>query len=538
MATPLAPDDGARVTVEAQTEAENFLLGWQLHGVIGAIDAVLEELGSFTRGFFAPHDRIQAAIFDAHKRGTGTAPAAIALQLAGDDGLAELGGLDYLRTLATAAPVVADVRRAVHAAAATWHSAKTFRAFAQRTEEIASMFKAGDAAALSELKSAGRELADSERGGLVIATPFAWREPESLPRRQWVFSRHAIRRFLSVTAAAGGAGKTSLAFADALSVSTGKALLNDGRIERCRVWYIGLEDPLEEYQRRVAATAILHRLSSNDLQGLFLDSARDQNFILAREANESVIAEPVAKAIIAQIRRHDIGLVIVDPFVNCHELNEQDNTAIATLMKQWAAIADETGCAIELLHHTRKTNGNAEDDSADEVRGAGAFVNAARSVRRLVRMTKDEASRAGVDDRRRFFRVVSGTKSNLMLHSDDSHWRELVSIDLGNGDEFHPADRVQAVASWRFPDAADDCSQEQLGRILEELRPGSAREDVRSPDWAGNIIARILDLDVKDEAAKSSVKAAMHKWIADGTLRIVERTDEKTRKLRRYVVPA
>jgi hypothetical protein len=31
-------------------------------------------------------------------------------------------------------------------------------------------------------------------------TPFRWRDPATFPRRQFIYGRHYIRRFLSVTA--------------------------------------------------------------------------------------------------------------------------------------------------------------------------------------------------------------------------------------------------------------------------------------------------------------------------------------------------
>ncbi len=528
-----------QTTAAAAFEAEEALLGWQLRGEIGAIEAVAAEIGDDARFFEAPLDRVQSAIFAAHKMGTSTTPAAIALQIAGDPAWEEINLLEYLRNVAAAAPAVTDAVRFVRAAARSWHHAKWHRRFTKRVEQVLELFHCGDPAAFGELHAASSEASEAQHASAIVASPYTWRDPALIPRRQWVFGRHAIRRFVSVTGAAGGAGKTTLAFADALSVCTGRSLLKDGHVERTNVWYIGLEDPHEEYERRIAAGMIVHRIDAKDLQGLFLDSARNQSFIIARQNDDdSIVAEPVVKGIAAQVCKRAIGLVIVDPFVNCHEVNEQDNTKIAAVVRQWADIAEQTGCAIELLHHTRKANGNVDDDSADELRGAGAFVNAARSVRRLARMTKDESARAGIDDRRRFFRVIAGAKSNLMLHSDEAQWRELVSIDLGNGTVDHPADRVQAAAAWRFPDAADDCSVEQLGAILEKLRAGQGRESVQSPEWAGRAVADVLGLDLGDEAAKASVKAALRKWLREGTLKAVERTDGKTRKARGFLVPA
>jgi len=73
--------------------------------------------------------------------------------------------------------------------------------------------------------------------------------------------------------------------------------------------------------------------------------------------NGAQIAQPVVDQVVATIRANDIGLLIVDPFVASHRVTENDNPAIELVAATWARIADVTGCAIELVHHSRKTGG-------------------------------------------------------------------------------------------------------------------------------------------------------------------------------------
>jgi hypothetical protein len=361
----------------------------------------------------------------------------------------------------------------------------------------------------------------------VTATPFAWRAPEDIPRRQWIFGRHAQRRYVSVTGADGGVGKTALLLAECISVALGRPLLSDGPVERSPVWYLGLEDDRIEYERRIAATVLAHRIRPDDLRGGFYwDSGRDQNFIVVKEGRDGqLIAEPVLEGLKARITEHRIGLLVVDPFIACHTVTENDNQKIDFVMRQWAMLAEETGCAIELSHHTRKSNGQGEQ-TADDLRGAGAMVRAARSVRVLLQMSKEEAGRAGVDNRKRFFRVLAGAKANMALHNEDGVWRELVSIDLGNGDGLHPGDYVQAAMAWRFPDASDECTEEQLEAVKAALRNGEWRESPQSGSWAGHTIGKALGLDSSDPAAKEAIKRALKGWVSDGTLRIVTKPDQ------------
>ena len=59
----------------------------------------------------------------------------------------------------------------------------------------------------------------------IAAKPFVWRDPATIPRRQWVYGHHLIRRFLSTTVAPGAVGKSSLTMVEAIAMATGRALL-------------------------------------------------------------------------------------------------------------------------------------------------------------------------------------------------------------------------------------------------------------------------------------------------------------------------
>jgi hypothetical protein len=240
-----------------------------------------------------------------------------------------------------------------------------------------------------------RALPSPDLGRPVLATPFIWVAPESIPPRKWLFGRHAIRQFLSATIAAGGAGKTSNALAEAVAFVTGRDILKDHLITSGRSWYIGLEDPLEEYQRRVAAIVLHHGLTPTEVAaGLFLDSGRDQDFIIGREGRSGIIiADPLVESIVQCIRTNNIAHVTIDPFVACHAVRENDNSAIDAVARVWADIADRTGAAIELVHHVRKL-APGQEMTADDARGASAMVGKARSVRLVTGMTKEEG-RAG-----------------------------------------------------------------------------------------------------------------------------------------------
>jgi hypothetical protein len=195
------------------------------------------------------------------------------------------------------------------------------------------------------------------------------------------------------------------------------------------------------------------------------------------------------------------------------------------ISKVWAGIADQTNCSIELVHHVRKSNGM--EIAVEDGRGASALLAAARSARVLNPMTEEEARAASVSRRRSYFRMDNG-KSNLAPPPDGSFWFQLVGVPLGNGPLGTDGDNVAVVAPWRWPDPLRDTDQNDAGRVRAAVAGEvSCRADPRSPDWVGNVVARVLDIDISQPDERERVKGMVGAWVKDGTLKIVVRDDAK-----------
>src|SRR5207249_1750433 len=149
---------------------------------------------------------------------------------------------------------------------------------------------------------------------------------------------------------------------------------------------------------------------------------------------------------------------------------------IAAVARQWAGIAEATGCAIELVHHARK-GAPGQVITADDARGASALIAAVRSARVLNVMTKEEAERAGVDNATAYFSVTNG-KSNLAPRSDKATWRHIVGVPLGNGTSPHdPGDFVGVVEQWNWPDPFADVTPEHAKEVQRKIAKGEWRAD-------------------------------------------------------------
>ena len=361
----------------------------------------------------------------------------------------------------------------------------------------------------------------------LIATPFEPDQLAKLPPREWVYGHFLIRRFVSVLGAPGGTGKTAYAIAVGLAVALGRPLVEEPVHSTGAVWIYNLEDPREELLRRVQAALIAHGIRPTAMTGrLYLDSGRDQPLILAvRLPDGSTVATPLADALIAELIRREVRLLIVDPFVKSHRLEENRNEQVDFAATLWSRVADAAGCAVLLVHHFRK-GGVAGD--ADAFRGASALVDAARAAVALRSMDDGEAERFGIPEEERWFYVrADNAKLNLAPRPLDATWLQLRSITLPNGDH------VQAIARWRPASVFRDLSMNESADLVERL--GSPRDDgerwsARKQDlgrWGGELIMAITG------CSEEQARAMLAAYFASKALRIVEYPSPKQRKLRK-----
>jgi hypothetical protein len=361
----------------------------------------------------------------------------------------------------------------------------------------------------------------------IVATPYVWKPASAIPRREWLYGDHLIRQFASATISPGGVGKSSLVLAEAIAMAAGRDLLGIKPRHRCKVWYWNGEDPADEIDRRIAAICINYGVKSDDLEGwLFADSGHDQEIIIASQTRDgAVIAEPVADALIATIRANAIDVLSIDPFISCHRVTENDNSAIELVAKKWARIAKITNCAIDLVHHTRKTNG--AEVTVEDGRGASALIAAVRSARVLNGMTEGEANKGGVVGHRSYFKAENG-KANLAPPPDKADWFHIRSVSLGNGapsNILDTGDSVGVVTAWQWPDPLAGMTGADFEKVATAIRAGKWREHPQATDWAGRAVAAALGLDVEDKTDKARIGGMLRAWLHAGTLKIVDGLD-------------
>ena len=362
--------------------------------------------------------------------------------------------------------------------------------------------------------------------GALRATPYRWPDPASLPRRQWLIGHWLLRGEVTAIIAPGGTGKSTIGNALALSLASGRPLLGKP-IHRGpqAVWIFNLEDGTDELERQLSAACAFHGIGPDDCgDRLHLDSGLIQPLCTATEDRDGfALAEEVFAQLAATIRERQIATVIVDPFVSSHAVRESSNEAIDAITKRWKRLAQNTGCAVVLVHHTKKLGGR--EVTAEDGRGAVALRDAARVVLPLNAMSEKDAEELGITDpqlRRSLVRIDTG-KANR-APPDAATWIKLEGQSLDNGSELEPSDFVGVATLWEKPDVFHGLTAWHLCMVQQGLAAGDWRESVQAKDWVGHLVANVAGLSI--ETDKGRIKAILRTWRKSGALAIEHRPDK------------
>ena len=260
--------------------------------------------------------------------------------------------------------------------------------------------------------------------------------------RRWLVGSFAIRGHVTVLVAPPGAGKSTLALSIAVAAVTGRSeIVGETVHEPVKAWVYNNEDDRDELHRRLAAIMQRWNIPVEEIRfRLALNSGVDRPLIVARANRDGTVARlPDLSEISNLVEKGQIDLLIVDPFVETHEVNENDNAQIKAVATFWRELAHRMNCAVVLVHHSGKPPAAAPDawvGSMSASRGASALAGVARIMRTLFGMSNRDAAKLGVEeeDRHRWVRL-DDAKANLSLAAANAKWFRRESVTIANGDE-------------------------------------------------------------------------------------------------------
>jgi hypothetical protein len=360
----------------------------------------------------------------------------------------------------------------------------------------------------------------------------------NIPHRRWLYGVDLIRGEITLLAAPGGVGKSSLAIGMSVSVAAGKELIGE------KIWdndlttlYLNGEDSGTEMQRRICAFCLKHSVAEQDLGRLLVAGADDWRVqrvsLLRTEKANSLLDENGIAHLEALLEALRPDLIVLDPLVVfCGGGNINDNAAMSLVMRALKQLATKFDCAVLVIHHTRK---GGDLSNAEAISGASAIVNLARRAIMTVPMT-EEAEKLGVlpSQRPRYFKVVAA-KSNLAPRSDNTPWYELHSVELNNPEPptYPFGDRVQAVARASLPlltAASTSPDDQKIKRAIAEVVDRGKEIDGQSYPYSPNTSGANNKRSLLDDAIAAVANAtAPQQWHPGDLQSVVGRSIERMR---------
>jgi hypothetical protein len=371
-------------------------------------------------------------------------------------------------------------------------------------------------------------------------TPYSARPAGAIPVRKRIHGAHYTRGSVTLTAAPGGTGKSQHSLVEAVGMASGYNLIADEPCERLRAWVWNAEDDVDEMERRICGICDHYGIEREELkEWLFIDSGETIPLEFATDNGRVTIRDSAIQTVAARVKALALDVVIFDPLVAIHALQEGDNPSLAKVIRSLRnKVAKPCGCAIELVHHTRKPSKESSSAlTADDIRGASSIVYSVRSARILSPMMAPEAEKYAVegDNRHRYFRVELA-KSNTARRGT-LHWIELVERPIANGEGGAYGDTVTVCTLWTPPDLTAQVSDVFAAAIRSEIAKGDYRRDRRSgSNWAGLLIGQRMGLDMEKPSHRRQATDVLNWLIKKGVLTTEFRSD-KNRKSREFVIP-
>lgn len=330
---------------------------------------------------------------------------------------------------------------------------------------------------------------------------FGPEDAADLPPRRWVSFPEFAPGYVTLINGPGGASKSTLNIAQAIAVARG-----DGRFigmdvrKQCNVLLVNKEDDMDEMRRRIRAACMHYKIEPKSLAGkIFIIRDTDAPFLVARREKHSLIVSPDVPKAIEFMRAHNIGLMFIDPLVETHEADENDNAQMAAVMAAYKLMARGADAAVSVAHHSSKPPGGDSSGHAGNMhagRGASSVVYAARVSLTLMPMTVKEAQAYGREGEHHTFVRLDDAKANNSVASPRARWFERVSVDLPNGDSvgvLRPV-QIETVAAKDIRVIGEEIAPHVPQEDGETLALKSAVEKLRgSPMFRGEPAERITD---------------------------------------------
>ena len=317
---------------------------------------------------------------------------------------------------------------------------------------------------------------------------------DDIPQRPWLVPGIALRGAVTLLSGQGAGGKSSFIVGLTTCMGAGVAYGKIVPVKALRPANYNVEDDRDEQRRRYAAfLGATGHIDRAAIRNVIRIGPEGVGTLFQRDPDTGIVTPTKAmEALKTLVVEQQIDCVIVDPLAELHNAEENDNTAMRSILAAFRGFAKETSAGVIVLHHDRKGVGVAGD--VDRMRGASALQGAARIVLTLTRMTEEEADALGIpqEERTSYIRIDNAKANYTKL--GDAMWYRLTSHQIAN------TESVGACLPWTPPDRIAALTGEmklEILRLMLEAGPEKCRSHHHSADYAPRWIAPQVGCDEK-----------------------------------------
>lgn len=280
--------------------------------------------------------------------------------------------------------------------------------------------------------------------GATATSPLALRavgvlNPASRQPRQWISRYRMMRGHVTMTTAAAGVGKTTLTVEEGVSLASGIDFLGFGITAQYRVAIINNEETQDELERRIEATCVHFKVPLEAIADtLFVYSGVDAAKIIVARADRYGNVLPTVhteqlRLLITELR---LDVVILDPFVQIHYVEESSNEQISRTLVQIRSLGTgDYPAALHVVHHNRKAPIGNSHQAGDmsSARGASAMSGEAHFFFTLTDMGVEDGEKLNVveEDRHKYLRLDDAKRK--MAPAQSTKWLERYGVMMPYG---------------------------------------------------------------------------------------------------------
>lgn len=353
--------------------------------------------------------------------------------------------------------------------------------------------------------------------------------------RAWAIDRFAPTGKVTVLAGPGGVSKSMLMLHVLVHAALGQDWGGFKVDEPLRSLYVSYEDDTQELHKRIHTLAealrdqdagtfdLLYDVSGSINANMRVFAADDDATAWLLLTKPDKWEQPARTEriewLVGYLKAKSIKLLVLDPAVYTHQLEENNIADMATYMQTLTYIAKQAQCAVVVLHHVNKQTGwlTLNDVNQSSLRGASSFADNARSVGMVVNMPHKDAEQFGIaeEDVKRFL-VFKHVKHNYSAPMEQLIYERKAGalvprpdvLKMGSAELAEARDAAKVEAAARHAEA-------WAGRVLQVLADHSGPITTNQIAGALNVTAKtrlkpVLDycemqdwIDVEDGANRS-----------------------------------